>query len=67
MFKFLKKYIFESNSLILNMTFIVLYIAAFVIALKWNNSFHSYWGFVYLFIALAVLRELYKMMLGKIK
>jgi hypothetical protein len=60
---YLKKYLFESNNIFLNVSFIGMYIAAFVISLKWNNTFHTYWGFVYLLIALAVIREGYKMLI----
>ena len=64
---FLKKYLFESNNLFLNAAFITLYIAAAVISIKWNNTFHTYWGLAYLLFALAVLRECYKIMIRKIK
>jgi hypothetical protein len=52
---YFKKYLFETNKLFFNLFFISMCIAAITISLKWNKFTDSYWGIIYLILALAVI------------
>jgi hypothetical protein len=55
-----KKYFLESNKLVIILFLTIGCVYAFVIALKWNKTFDSFWGLGYFLIALTAARFLYK-------
>jgi hypothetical protein len=57
---FLKKHLIESNKLFSISFLVVMVVYALVVTMKWFKTFNSYWGFIYLLIALAAVRFLYK-------
>ena len=67
MLNFLKKHFLESNKLLFTLFFISMGIAAIFISLNWNKITQSYWGLIYLILALGIIWEGYKIFVLKKK